>query len=90
MAFFLRIYLKILYEGQYLARPPEVEVKNTIGARDSAVAGFIYGITTTGDLKKALSYSVASGTATIQQSGTAICKQEDFNALLGQIVISEV
>ena len=82
--------LMICDQGQYLARPPEVPVKNTIGAGDSAVAGFIYGLKTTDDLKEALRYSVASGTATILQTGTAVCKQEDFRSLLDQIVIEEV
>lgn len=77
-------------EGQFLARPPEVEAKNTIGAGDSAVAGFIYGLTTKGDLKEALKYSVASGTATILQTGTAVCKKEDFYSLLDQVVVEEV
>jgi 6-phosphofructokinase 2 len=82
--------LMICDRGKYLARPPEVTVKNTIGAGDSAVAGFIYGLTTKGDLKEALRCSVASGTATILQTGTAVCKQEDFHALLGQVVIEKV
>jgi len=77
-------------EGQYLAKPPEVEVKNTIGAGDSAVAGFIYGLTTKGDLKEALIYSVASGTATILQTGTAICGLDDFRSLLDQVILEEV
>ncbi len=77
-------------DGQFVARPPEVEVKNTIGAGDSAVAGFIYGLTTKGDLKEALKYSVASGTATILQTGTAVCGQEDFRALLGQVILEEI
>lgn len=77
-------------EGQFLASPPEVEAKNSIGAGDSAVAGFIYGLTTTGDIKEALKYSVASGTATILQTGTAVCKKEDFYSLLKQVVIKEV
>ncbi len=82
--------LMICDEGQYLARPPEVEAKNTIGAGDSAIAGFIYGLTTKGDLREALRYSVASGTATILQTGTAVCNQKDFHALLGQIEVEEL
>ena len=82
--------LMICNEGQYLARPPEVAVKNTIGAGDSAVAGFIYGLQTRGDLKEALRYAVASGTATILQTGTAVCRKEDFHALLDQVVVEEV
>jgi 6-phosphofructokinase 2 len=77
-------------QGQYLARPPAVEAKNTIGAGDSAVAGFVYGLTTTADYKEALRCAVASGTATILQPGTAVCKEEDFRVLLDQIVVEAV
>lgn len=82
--------LMICDEGQFLAKPPEVEVKNTIGAGDSAVAGFVYGLTIKKDIKEALRYSVASGTATILQTGTAVCKQADFRALLDQVILEEV
>jgi len=82
--------LMICEEGRYLARPPEVEVKNTIGAGDSAVAGFVYGLISLGNLPEALKYSVASGTATILQTGTAVCRPEDFRTLLERIVVEEV
>lgn len=82
--------LMVCEQGQFLAKPPAVEVKNTIGAGDSAVAGFIHGLTTSDDLKQALKYAVASGTATILQTGTAVCKQEDFHALLAQITVERV
>jgi len=82
--------LMICDKGRYLARPPEVEVKNTIGAGDSAIAGFIYGLTAKEDLREALKYSVASGTATILQTGTAVCRMEDFRSLLEMVVVEEV
>ncbi len=82
--------LMISDAGRYLARPPEVEVKNTIGAGDSAVAGFIHGLMARKDLRDALKYSVASGTATILQTGTAVCRREDFLTLLDRVVLEEV
>lgn len=82
--------LMICDVGRYLARPPEVEVKNTIGAGDSAVAGFIHGLVARRDLREALKYSVASGTATILQTGTAVCRMEDFRSLLEKVVVEEV
>lgn len=71
--------------GRYLVEPPEVEVKNKIGAGDSAVAGFVYGLSTGKDLVQALTYAVAAGTATILQAGTALCNLEDFRALQVQL-----
>ncbi|MDD1679003.1 MAG: 1-phosphofructokinase [Methanomicrobiales archaeon] len=68
-----------------LASPPPVKVKNTIGAGDSAVAGFIYGITQAYDLETCLRYAVAAGTATTLREGTALAEREDVMRLFPQI-----
>ena len=70
---------------QYRAYPPEVKVKNTIGAGDSAVAGFVYGLASGKSLKEALIYAVAAGTATTLMPGTALCKRDDFLKLVPEI-----
>ncbi len=70
---------------QCLASPPEVEVKNTIGAGDSAVAGFVYGLAKGRSLKEALTYSVAAGTATTLRPGTALCQKDDFLKLVPEV-----
>ncbi|MDH5202718.1 MAG: 1-phosphofructokinase, partial [Nitrospirota bacterium] len=49
---------------QLLASPPKIEVKNTIGAGDSSVAGFVHGLVKGKSLREALINSVAAGTAT--------------------------
>jgi 6-phosphofructokinase 2 len=72
---------------RYLASPPTVTVKNVIGAGDSAVAGFVYGLATNKDLKEALIYAVAAGTATTLRSGTALCQKEDFLKLVPEITV---
>ncbi len=79
--------LLITEKEQYLASPPEVKVENTIGAGDSAVAGFIYGLSDGKTLKEALTYAVAAGTATTLKPGTALCRKEDFLKLVPQISI---
>ncbi|MDD5758511.1 MAG: 1-phosphofructokinase [Desulfobulbaceae bacterium] len=71
--------------GRYLVQPPEVEVKNKIGAGDSAVAGFVYGLCAGKDLVLSLTCAVAAGTATILQAGTALCNLEDFRDLQEQL-----
>jgi 6-phosphofructokinase 2 len=71
--------------GEYLAVPPEVKVENTIGAGDSSVAGFVYGLVKGKDLKECLIYAAAAGTATTMSHGTALCKKEDFTSLLPQV-----
>lgn len=77
--------LLISETDQYVASPPDVKVKNTIGAGDSAVAGFVYGLTGGRSLKDALIYAVAAGTATTLRPGTALCRKEDFLKLVPQI-----
>jgi 6-phosphofructokinase 2 len=80
----------ILLVGQkerYLAVPPQVAVKNTIGAGDSAVAGFVYGLVNKEGLNKALVYAVAAGTATTLREGTALCAREDFLKLVPKVKV---
>lgn len=79
--------LLISETDRYVASPPDVKVKNTIGAGDSAVAGFVYGLTGGRSLKDALIYAVAAGTATTLRPGTALCRKEDFLKLVPQIKI---
>jgi 6-phosphofructokinase 2 len=66
---------------------PEVEVKNTIGAGDSAIAGFVYGLIEGKGLKESLVYAVAAGTATTLMPGTALCCKDDFLRLVPAVNI---
>jgi len=75
---------------EYWAYPPEVEVENTIGAGDSAVAGFVYGLARGKNLKEALVYAVAAGTATTLMPGTALCKRDDFLKLVPAIKLDMI
>ncbi len=59
------------------AVPPEVEVVNTIGAGDSAVAGFLYAKYMGLEEEEALIWAVATGTATTLKPGTALATLED-------------
>ena len=74
----------------YVASPPKVKVQNTIGAGDSAVAGFIYGLTQGRELKDALSFAVAAGTATTLKPGTALCQKDVFLELIPKIKITAI
>jgi 6-phosphofructokinase 2 len=74
----------------YLASPPKVRVKNTIGAGDSAVAGFVYGLVMGKSLKEALIYAVAAGTATTLRPGTALCQKDDFLKLIPEITLKAI
>lgn len=73
-----------------MAVPPEVQVRNTIGAGDSAVAGFIYGMVNGSSLKESLIYAVAAGTATTLSASASLCKKDDFIDLLSQIRLNVI
>lgn len=70
-----------------LAVPPDVPVRNTIGAGDSAVAGFIFGMTKGKDPKRSLVYAATSGTATTLSLGTALCQKDDFERILPRVTL---
>lgn len=65
-------------------------MENTIGAGDSAVAGFVYGLVEGKNLKDALIYAVAAGTATTLRPGTALCEKDDFLKLVPGIELHTV
>ena len=81
----------LVSEGQqYLAVPPNVNVESTIGAGDSAVAGFVSGLVQGKDLKQCLIYAVAAGTATTLRQGTALCQKDDFERIVPQVVLTDL
>ena len=77
--------LLVSENDRYLAIPPSVNVVNTIGAGDSAIAGFVYGITTGKTQREALVSAVAAGTATTLRPGPALCTKEDFLELIPRV-----
>lgn len=78
-------------EGQeYIAEPPVVDGKNTIGAGDSSVAGFVYGMVNGLGLDESLAYAAAAGTATTMRQGTALATKEDIEMLLPQVKLKSL
>jgi 6-phosphofructokinase 2 len=78
----------LVSEGEeYLAVPPEVDVRSTIGAGDSSVAGFISGLVQKKSLKECLVYAAAAGTATTLHQGTALAQREDFEKLMPLVTL---
>jgi 6-phosphofructokinase 2 len=64
---------------------PTVEVKSTVGAGDSMVAGIVYGLSNNWNWRDTLSYGVACGTATTLNEGTQLCKKEEVERLYAEI-----
>lgn len=74
--------------ARYRVSSPTGIVKNTVGAGDSMVAGFLYGYLTEGNFRDALRYGAAAGSATAFSDGLA--DGELIRSLLNQVHIEEV
>jgi 1-phosphofructokinase len=72
-------------EFALVASVPSGEVKSSVGAGDSMVAGFLAQYSKTNDFTEAFCYSVASGSATAFSIG--LCNPEKVESLLSQVVI---
>jgi 6-phosphofructokinase 2 len=77
-------------EGAWHAVPPAVEVINTIGAGDSAVAGFVHGTRLGLRPEEAVRWAVAAGTATTMREGTALAQKKGIEQLLPQVRIERL
>lgn len=64
---------------------PKGEVKSSVGAGDSMVAGFLAKYNETQDLKESFRYSIASGSATAFSIG--LCTKEKVESLLEQVIL---
>jgi 1-phosphofructokinase len=71
----------------YKASVPQGEVKSSVGAGDSMVAGFVAHYLKTGDRKEAFRYSVASGSATAFSIG--LCTNDKVEQLLQEVIIQK-
>jgi len=75
---------------EYWASPPPIDVKNTIGAGDSSVAGFVLALKEGRSLKDALAFAVAAGTATTTRPGTAVCLPEDVEGIFPKVIFKDI
>lgn len=75
-------------EHGYYATVPTGEVKSSVGAGDSMVAGFLAQYSKSKDTKDAFRYSVATGSATAFSLG--LCSKEKVEELLHQVQITEI
>ena len=64
---------------------PKVELKSTVGAGDSMVAGIVLYLSRGADIYEAVQYGLACGTAATMNPGTELCKKEDADKLFKQI-----
>ena len=71
----------------YLANACIGQVRNTVGAGDSLIAGFLHGLKQTGDYGKALQMGIAAGGATAFSDWLG--SKEQTMELLGQVQIEK-
>ncbi|ALR31008.1 phosphofructokinase [Chryseobacterium sp. IHB B 17019] len=64
---------------------PDVEVKSTVGAGDSMVAGMLSVLIQDGNYKEILSMGIACGSATTMAEGTGLFKKENVERLYKEI-----
>ena len=74
-------------QGTFVATPPRVEAVSTIGAGDSAIAGFLAGTARGEALPACLRRAVAYGSAACMTSGTNPPQSKDVQTLLERIEI---
>ena len=65
--------------------PPPVNIKSTVGAGDSMLAGITFYLSMGKDITEAVRYGVACGTAATMNPGTELCHKADANRLYDQI-----
>jgi 1-phosphofructokinase family hexose kinase len=75
-------------EGVYTVSVPKIEVKSTIGAGDSTVAGYLAAISDGADIEEALAMACAYGSAACLTDGTAPPKREDIEKIAKKITVS--
>jgi 6-phosphofructokinase 2 len=81
--------LLVTDDERWIAHPPRVTVTNTIGAGDSAVAGFVQSLVLGETFKEAVTRAAATGTAATLIDDVSITR-EDVNAILGQVKVRRV
>ncbi|MCA9884195.1 MAG: 1-phosphofructokinase family hexose kinase [Anaerolineae bacterium] len=58
-------------------RPPVVPIKSKVGAGDSMVGGITLALAQGRDLRDAMRYGIAAGSAAVMTPGTQLCQPED-------------
>jgi 6-phosphofructokinase 2 len=73
---------------RWLAVPPKVEVRSTVGAGDSMVAGFLHRFTQGAGLEESLRWAVAAGTACVAAHGTELAHYADVLRFAPEVTLT--
>lgn len=77
-------------DGEFAAVPPKTDVKSTVGAGDSMIAGFIAALAKQYEYGEALRLSVAFGTAACTTIGTKPPTSDSIDKLFENTVLKKV
>jgi 6-phosphofructokinase 2 len=69
---------------------PQVEVRSTVGAGDSAIAGLVLKLSQGHGIEEASQWAAAAGTAATLTPGTELCRREDVEKLLPQVKVERL
>jgi 6-phosphofructokinase 2 len=67
--------------------PPQVEVRSTVGAGDSTIAGLVLKLSQGYEIGEAARWAAAAGTAATLTPGTELCRRKDVEKLLPQVKV---
>lgn len=74
-------------EQMWLARAPEIEERNPIGAGDALVAGLVWALNDGFSLLESLAWGIASGAAAASLDGTAVGSRQMVQELTSEVSI---
>lgn len=74
----------------YKADPVKIEVKSTVGAGDSMIAGMLYGISQGLAIEEAFAYATASGTLAVTKEGTQSFSLEEVQEMFKRVHIQKL
>jgi 6-phosphofructokinase 2 len=77
-------------EGNYHVIPPKINVRSSIGAGDSLVAGIIFALSENISFEGALALGVACGTASALNPGSDLCKMNDISRIKKEVLIKKI
>jgi 1-phosphofructokinase family hexose kinase len=82
----------LLSDGQkrWYCQAPKIQERNPIGAGDAMVAGLVWRLSQHDELRNALAWAIACGTAAASQPGTAMPGRAGVEQFLKQIEVKEV
>ena len=77
-------------DQSFYTKALKVDVKGTVGAGDSMLAGYLFGLTGSGGLKEALAWATVCGALAVSKEGTQSFGRDDAETLISGVEICEI